>query len=335
MVELPAGCLRWTRQGETWPAHPNMWHHWRSADDEAPYPVNGFLAEVAKRLAERWAVLLALPGLLYLATATVAYTLGWGHALDAARMNEQISLWAKDPNLRSVGGTVLIIVAVLVGSVAVGLVSVMLGRIVSFVWTMPGERPPARWVAGWRRKRSQQAKGEADQSLATPDQIRAAITRADRICLVEADRPTWVGDRLRACRLRVERVYGLDLDAIWPRLWLVIPDSARAEIAAARDAYSASARLMAWGVLYLLLTIWWWPATPVALAIGTTAQVKARETTGVLADLLESAVDLYVRELATQLGHPDSGGPFTADEGRALTTQMRKSRWDPDSPVAD
>jgi hypothetical protein len=191
-----------------------MWHHWRPAHNEAPYPVNGFLAEIAKRLAERWAVLLALPGLLYMATATVAYTLGWEHALDASRLNKQISLWAKDPNLRSVGGTVLIIIAVLVGSVAVGLVSVMLGRIVSFIWTMPGTRPPAKWVAGWRRKRSQQAKHEADQPLATPDQIRTAITRADRICLVEADRPTWVGDRLRACRLRVERAYGLDLDAI-------------------------------------------------------------------------------------------------------------------------
>ncbi|MFB7336983.1 hypothetical protein ACFC00_35985, partial [Streptomyces adustus] len=214
-------------------------------------------------------------------------------------------------------------------------VSVVAGRTISLLWTLPGKRWPVRRLASWRRNRSQQAKRDADHPLATPEQIRSAIARADRICLVEADRPTWVGDRLRACRVRVERAYGLDLDAMWPRLWLILPDTTRTEITTARDAFSASARLMAWALLYLPLTLWWWPAAPIALVIAVSAQVKTRESTNVLADLLESTVDLHARELATRLGQPDPGAPFTPAEGRTLTTLARKSRWDPDSPLAE
>ncbi|WP_431970342.1 hypothetical protein [Nocardia sp. bgisy134] len=297
--------------------------------------MNGFLTEVAKRLAERWAVLLAFPGLLYLATVAIAYTLGWGHALDMRRLNDQIVRWAQDPTLRSVGGSILIIVATLLGSVALGLAAATLGRAVSFVWTMPGQRPPAVWLTRWRRNRSQQAKRDADEPFSNADQIRAAISRADRISPFEADRPTWIGDRLLASRLRIDRVYGLDLDAIWPRLWLIVPETTRTELNGARDAYTASARLMGWALLYAVLTFRWWPAAPLALIISITAQVRAREATAMLADLLESTVDLHARELTTQLGFPDPGGPVTTDEGRTITFHTRKSRWDPNSPVSE
>jgi hypothetical protein len=71
---------------------------------------------------------------------------------------------------------------------------------------------------------------------------------------------------------------------------------------------------MAWGVLYLLLTIWWWPAALVALAIVTTAQVKARETTGVLADLLEGS------------HHPDAQVPLGPGLTCCRLTPARRER---------
>ncbi|MEV4015685.1 hypothetical protein AB0J35_34800 [Nonomuraea angiospora] len=297
--------------------------------------MNGFLGEIGKKLAERWVTLLALPGLLYLAAAVVGHILGWTHALDLALLSNRIDQWAASSSLHSVGGTVLIIILALAGSVAAGLVAAALGRSVSSMWMLPGKRPPVSWIADYRRGRSRAAKRAADASDAGPNQVLAAIDRADRICLVEADRPTWIGDRLRACRVRVERAYGLDIDVIWPRLWLLLPDSARAEITSARDAYMASARLMGWALLYFLLTVWWWPAALIASVIGVTAQFRARDATTVLADLLEAAVDLYGRELATQLGHPKFDKPLSLNEGQAITALARKSRWDPASPLAD
>ena len=296
--------------------------------------MTGFLGEIGKKLADRWAALLAIPGLLYLAAVTAAAVLGQAHALSYPDLSRKIAAWAASPALKSAGGTVLIVAGVLAGSVIAGLAAAAGGRFIEIVWTLPGERAPARWLAGWRRDRSQEAKAIADDPDSTPAQVRKAMARADRICLLEADRPTWVADRLRVCHVRIERAYGLDLNAAWPRLWLVASDTVRAELGAARDAFSAASRLTAWAILYLVLAIWWWPAAVIALITGATAIVRARLATGNLADLIESAVDLYGRDLAAQLDQ-NLGGPLAPAVGRLLTTQMRKSRWDPGSPFAE
>jgi hypothetical protein len=171
-------------------------------------------------------------------------------------------------------------------------------------------------------------------AAATPGELLKAIAKADRICLVEAARPTWIGDRLRACDIRVAGAYGLDLAATWPRLWLIVPDSVRAELGAVREAFSAAARLTAWAVLYLVLGIWWWPALLVAVVTMTAGVIKARYATANLADLVESAVDLYRGDLATQLGDT-TPGPLTPAAAARLTSWMRKSRRDPNSPHGD
>jgi hypothetical protein len=294
----------------------------------------GFLDGIGQKLADRWAALLAIPGLLYLAAVTAAVVLGQRHAVSYPAASRQISAWATSPALRSAGGAVLVVAAVLAGSVLVGLTAAAGGQLTEALWTLPGRRAPARWLARRRRHRSQRAKAAADDPDAAAAQVRKAIARADRICVIEAACPTWIGDRLRACGVRIDQAYGLDLAAAWPRLWLIVPDGVRAELSAARDAFSSAARLTAWAALYLVLGIWWWPALPIALITGTTAVIRARQATGNLADLIEAAVDLHSHDLAAALGE-DQPGPVTPAAGRELTTRMRKSRWDPRSPLAD
>jgi hypothetical protein len=294
--------------------------------------MTGFIAAVGSKLADRWAALLALPGLLYLAAVTAAAVLGQHHALSYPFLSRKITSWAASPVLKSAGGTVLIAVAILAGSVIAGLAATAFGTFIETLWTLPGRHPPARWLAAWRKKRSRNAKAIADNPLSTAAQVSRAIRRADRICLIEPGCPTWTGDRLRACHVRVARTYGLDLTAAWPRLWLIVPDTVRSELAAARDAFTAATRLTAWAAFYLILGAWWWPTLPVALITGTAAIVKGRVATGNLADLIESAVDLHGAELGPQLGLPD---PLTPTTGRQVTTRMLKSRWDPASPLAD
>ncbi len=296
--------------------------------------MTGLLAEVGQKLADRWAALLAVPGLLYLAAVTVAAVLGQGHALSYHALDRKITAWAADPVLKSAGAAVLIAAVILAGSVVAGLVAAAGGGFIENLWTLPGRHIPASWLVRWRRDRSRRYKAVADTS-ASAAEARRAIARADRICLIEAGRPTWIGDRLRACHVRIEQTYGLDLNAAWPRLWLIVPDTVRTELGAARDAFTAAARLLAWAVLYLVLAIWWWPAIPIALITATTAVRKARLATGNLADLIESAVDLYNRNLATQLGEEAPSGSLTTAMGGRLSAQMRKDRWDPNSPLAD
>lgn len=293
--------------------------------------MTGFLGEIGEKLADRWAALVAVPGLLYLAAVAVAAILGQAHALSYASLSRKVTVWTASPVLKSVGGAVLIVVAVLAGSLVAGLLAAAGGRFVETLWTLPGRRPPASWLARRRRDRSRRQKAIADSPSASPAQVRRAIARADRICLVEAGSPTWIGDRLRACRVRIDTVYGLDLDAAWPRLWLIVPDSVRTELGAARDAFGSAARLAAWAVLYLVLAIWWWPALPVAVLTGATAVGQGRLAARNLADLIEAAVDLYSGALAAELGE-QAGGPAV---GVMLTAPMRKNRSDPGSPLAD
>jgi hypothetical protein len=295
--------------------------------------MTGFLGEIGQKLADRWAALLVVPGLLYLAAVTAAAVLGQGHALSYPDLSRKIAAWAASPASKSVGGTVLIVAAILAGSVVAGLAAAAGGRFTEILWTLPGERAPAKWLADFRRNRSRKAKAIADTSP-DPAAVDKAIARADRICLIQADRPTWIGDRLRACRVRIERANGLDLNAAWPRLWLIVPDTVRTELGTARDAFTAAARLTAWAVLYLILGIWWWPAVIIALIIGATGIIRAHQATDNLADLIESTVDLHGRGLATELGE-QAPGQVTPVIGRRLTTQMRKSRWEPGSPLAD
>jgi hypothetical protein len=294
----------------------------------------GFMGEIGQKLADRWAALLAIPGLLYLSAVTAAVVLGQHKALSYPAASKQISAWAISPAVKSVGGALLIAAAVLACSVLVGLAAAAGGRFVETLWTLPGKHVPARWLASWRRNRSRDAKAVADDPDATPAQVREAMARADRICVIEADCPTWIGDRLRACHTRIDRTYGLDLTAAWPRLWLIVPDGTRTELGAARDAFSSTARLTAWAVLYLVLGIWWWPAIPIALITVATAIIKAHQATANLADLIEAAADMYSRDLATALGK-NTPGPIIPAAGRELTIRMRKSRWEPGSPLAD
>jgi hypothetical protein len=294
--------------------------------------MTGFLTEIGSKLADRWAALLALPGLLYLAVVTAAAVLGQQHALSYPFLDQKITGWADSSVLKSVGGTVLIVAAILAGSVLAGLAATAGGRFIETLWTLPGRRAPARWLTDWRKRRARNAKAIADDEHSSPAQARKAIRQADRICLVEPDRPTWIGDRLRACHVRVLKTYGLDLVAAWPRLWLIVPDAVRDELGTAREAFSGAARLAAWAIFYLVLGAWWWPAVPIGLVAGIAAVSRGRLATGNLADLIESTVDLHGRELGPQLGLPD---PLTPATGRQLTTLMAKSRWDPASPLAD
>lgn len=64
---------------------------------------------------------------------------------------------------------------------------------------------------------------------------------------------------------------------------------------------------------------------------GATAIIRAHQATENLADLIESTVDLYSRDLATQL-NGQTPAQTTPVIGGQLTTRMRKSRWTPAHP---
>lgn len=114
--------------------------------------------------------------------------------------------------------------------------------------------------------------------------------------------PTALGNTLRARERAPERKYGLEAVICWPRLWLLLPDRAREDLAAARETLFRRTELVLWGLLFLA----WTPFSLWAIVIGLiwafvgyNLALQAAQSFG---DLLESAFDLYRHLLYEALG---------------------------------
>jgi hypothetical protein len=76
--------------------------------------------------------------------------------------------------------------------------------------------------------------------------------------------------------------------------------------------------------MYLLVALWWWPAAIVAAATLATAWVRARGAAEALADRVEAAVDLYVRDVAAALGTLPADGRLDREAGDTVSALLRK-----------
>jgi hypothetical protein len=303
--------------------------------------VGTFFGELAKKLAERWVGLLALPGLLFVASAWAGAQLGWAHALDL-----RLLISKGDALGSSVGGSpgsaqVLALVGAVLASCGAGLVVQSLAGPVRAWWL--GQWPAGlRWAQRRRtaacskrwerrvtvRRRLQERYPKADRTPAQQADIDAAADRVNRLSLAAPTRPTWMGNRIAAVeQIGLDR-YGLDLRFGWSRLWLVLPDTVRTELAAANGQFAVTVVTAAWALPYLVLGVLWWPAALIALIVGLTGWARARTAVSQLTDLSEATLDLHGRTLAIALGTapPDSTGPLDPAEGEEITRRVRKGR---------
>ncbi|GII88852.1 hypothetical protein Ssi03_68420 [Sphaerisporangium siamense] len=302
--------------------------------------MGGFLEELGKKLAERWLSLLVLPGVLYLAIATTAATLGHRHALDVPYLTARVTSWTTTPAATGAGGQVVLVAAVLAAAAGVGLATQGVGSaaerlILAADWrTWPGPlRRLARRRVTSRRTRWDMAHAEYHRLYHQAEQARRSGTSPDselrarrhlsyrtytRICLEPPDRPTWSGDRVNAAVIRLDRVLQVDLPTIWPTLWLHLPDTTRTEITTARSALSRATSLIGWSLLYLPLTGWWWPAVLISTVLAGVAWQRIRATAGAYALLLEAATHLHLAGLAENLG-VDTTGKTPSAIGQTLT----------------
>ncbi|GAA1530707.1 hypothetical protein GCM10009730_44960 [Streptomyces albidochromogenes] len=304
--------------------------------------VGGFLGALGQKLAERWLTLLVLPGALLIVTATVSRVLGHAHALDHQRLIDRIGQWAQAPVASSVGGQVVLLGAVLAAAAVAGLAAQALGTLVQRAvlaagwraWPRPFRqwvygrvvRRRARWGAAAQRYRQQLDADARSLALlgerADSAPRRAAHQAMHRVGAEEPDRPTWSGDRVHAVSARLERDHHLDLPLVWPHLWLMLPETTRAEITAAEQALTRASTLGGWAALYAPLAVWWWPAAPVAGVLALTARFRLRGAVDAYAQLLEAAVRLHAVELAEQLGI-EHAGPLDRLLGDALSQRLR------------
>ncbi|MEW2623779.1 hypothetical protein [Streptomyces sp. NPDC048106] len=315
------------------------------------------MATLGSKFAERWLSLLVLPGALFVSAATAARVLGQGHALDLTRLVREVKHWPTAVRAGGLAGLIVTMLALLLAAAAAGLAAQALGSACEYSvlasrwdsWPTPLRQIAQRCVNNrrhrWERERARYARemdaaarrkalaaltgrhaGPGQQTQVGPDVLLdAAYRRMTRVSEFEPQRPTWTGDRINAISVRFDAAYRLDLGVVWPSLWLTLPDVERTEINAAREALQRATTLAGWGVLYLALTVIWWPALIIAAVTSTTAWRRSRDAADTYAHLVEASTQLHAHALARQLGVGGSEAEehLTSETGWSLTLLLQ------------
>lgn len=276
--------------------------------------------QLSEKLADRWATMLVGPGLLFVTCVAVAAHQGFAHALDLSFLRHYIqgTIAAKHD-----AGTIAVAAALgTIAAVVAGLIAAGAGQIIEQVW-MP--TAPAWYVdllTRRRQRRWDRAESRLTAEVTTAAQqiareqildmtsanrhprVRRLRASRDRICKHRPEMPTWPAERMQDLTRQIRARHDLDLAVIWPYIWNVSTGPVRGDLSTAQDGYAAAARLTAWGLLYLLIVpaLWWWPAIPLAAVLIVAGWHRSRTSIDVLADLVGSAVDLNIREVAEKTG---------------------------------
>ncbi|MFC4532841.1 hypothetical protein [Sphaerisporangium dianthi] len=145
---------------------------------------------------------------------------------------------------------------------------------------------------------------------------RVPVPRAQRM-------PTRLGNVLRASESRIRSRYGLDPIVCWPRLWLLLPDTTRQEITAARTTLMLTVQTLVTAALFAVWTVWTWWALPISLVVAFASLRRALPAAVALGDLFEASFDLHRRLLYEAARWPLPTNPSAERaEGARLTTYL-------------
>lgn len=265
--------------------------------------VTGILTEVGRHVSSRWFTAVLLPGLLLVILTMTGFHLGHEHALDVGRLSawvdETLRRWRDRPSDAAVGVALTLLAAGVLGTLAREL-----GGVIERLWLRGG-----RSSGGRRRRRALRA-GERD-----------GITV---VAAYLPQRATWMSDRVRLVEVRVRAQYWFDAAMAWPRLWLLVGDEVRQPVVAARTLFAEAVTLAAWGYLYLVAGVLWWPALIAGSGVSFIAWRRARVSLEELATLIEAVIDVHHRTLTEALGVPLGPEGITEADGRMIDDALRK-----------
>jgi hypothetical protein len=265
----------------------------------------GLLAELQRRIPDRWFFRRLLPATVYILIAVICGgQLGQAHVTDLglARMRIATALTISQSAAPGAAASiVLLAIAVAACSFAVPVAAAGVDVLASGAWPwwlVPlGDRVLAARQARWTdpKELGIAAVRSGDQGHV----LRKARLDARR-AVAPPEPPqgyTWSAERLAATRQRVRERTNLDITASWAALLLVMPDSARASLTGARDSYDAACETVAWAVAIVVLGAWWWPAIPLGLATGLVGWRLVRQSIVGLCEAAEAAATVYAKAL--------------------------------------
>jgi hypothetical protein len=281
--------------------------------------LSSFWQGLGGKLADRWAVV-GTPALVFWLGGLASVAVWHGVADSVADVRQ----WLSGRTTAEVAGVLVLALAVVGGSgVLVARLTVTLTRLMEgYGWPRGTGAVRRRLVARQQRRR---VRAEEDYQRCLVEWETASAPRRDELTArrvrlemllrrlpTDPDpavpgrlMPTRLGNVLRASECLPGDKYGLDAVICWPRLWLVLPGDARAELVHARAGLDAAVSACAWAVLFLVFTPWspWAPAVTVAVApMAYYGWVISRAQQ--FGDLVEATFDLYRPALYAALRWP-------------------------------
>jgi hypothetical protein len=289
------------------------------------------------KLADRWAAV-SIPALIFWLGGLAAWTY---HRGGLRALGGEAWLEKQTPAVQ-----VVLILAALLGVAVSG---VLVERAATPVlrllegywpsWTRPLRRRLCGWLArraatdtdAWQRAYARmQSASPTAEDLAT--YVRLERRRRRRPTTAAYFLPTPIGNTLRAAERRPADKYGLDTIAVWPHLWLLLPESTRADLRAARASLDTAVIAATWGLLFCAFAPFTWLAIPVGLTITTIAvTVVTPARAQVFGELVEATFDLHRTAVYRQLRWPLPANP---EEERRTGSQLTTYLWrGSDSPT--
>ncbi len=282
------------------------------------------------KLSESWAAAILTPAFLFWVgglAGTVwasAGVPGWTavvEALSRQTIVAQIALLA------------LGLIVVTVSGLAVQAVTLPFTRLLEGYWPqwfgirrrLSGRQGPSKAD----EDRWQQLAGLVESGAASDSQVRDFTVLDLRLRRIPSDpalrMPTRLGNVLSAAESWPREKYGLDAPTCWPRLWLLLPGSARQELATSRADLDGAVGACLWGLLFVAWTPWTWWAAPVGLILAYLAHRRATRIAAVYGDLIEAAYDVHRSALYAALRWPRPAGPDGEREaGAQLVEYLRR-----------
>ncbi|MFC8236475.1 hypothetical protein [Streptomyces sp. NPDC057284] len=278
--------------------------------------MDGILSDLGKRIADRWFAFLILPGVPFAATVIVAWAMtpsGAAHALDLDILVRRLdTLGATAQTIKGIVSGCLLVAGVAVVAVLVRELSLIVNRL----WLGRAAILCRLMRPGIRRRRR----------LALDTARRGGYALPERYL---PHRATWIGDRFALLDERVAAQYGVSLARVWPRLWQLRDDRTPKVVSAAWDDYAAATVRVAWALPYLVISIFWWPAAPLGLALVLLGWSQGRRGADDFCVSCEAAIDVQLRRLAHIVGVPLPHKRVTTAEGRQIDGILAKGAYLP------
>jgi len=267
--------------------------------------ITHFFEGVVEGLSERTLKYLFNPAFIFWSAGIIFFTYRFGFT----------NAWSWWQNLKLTEQVMLIFFAVMLISLSSAIIHHFrfhILRLIEGYWPRPFEyfsrtlsdrkaRKWSRWIEDWNRLIQKREKEKL-----TPDETRRLaqleILLHHHPVRSEDFLPTTVGNTLRAMETSVYHRFGLVAVAVWPTLWLILPDTVKKEISAARNQMNTWVENLVWGILFLIWSAFWPWACIFAILWITLAYRLIIFATRTFADLLLATFALYRFNLYDALG---------------------------------